>query len=108
MFTEIKKPDTPLLLEKPYREPDVYCPTKELVGAVAQVQKTTYKAVRKLDELYQHYSDGGSFQFEVATIKPRQAVVIGDLDQLADGDKVNKEKMSSFELFRRDHHDVEI
>jgi hypothetical protein len=108
LFTEIKRPDTPLLLKEPYRPPDVYCPTKELVGAVAQVQKTAYKAVRKLDELYRHHSDGGSFEFEVSTIKPRQAVVIGDLAQLAEGDNVNPQKMSSFELYRRDHHDVEI
>jgi Domain of unknown function (DUF4263) len=109
MFVEIKRPDTPLLLRDPYRPPDVFCPTKELVGSVAQVQKTTHKAIQQLhDELYRQYSDSGSFDFEVSTVKPRQAVVIGDLAQLTEDGNINREKMSSFELFRRDHQDVEI
>lgn len=109
IFTEIKRPDADLLEEKPYRPPDVYLPTPELVGAVSQVQKTAHKAVRDLEDLHRQRTSGGEFQFEVSTIKPRQAVVIGNLSEFEDsGGNLNDQRMSSFELFRRDHHEVEI
>ena len=108
MFTEIKRPGTDLLISDPYRPPDVYGPHKELSGAVAQVQKTTHKAIKKLEDLHRQHNAEGSFEFEVSTIRPRQVVVIGHLSQLADADHLNVERMTSFELYRRDHQDVEI
>lgn len=108
LFAEIKHPDTDLLAVKPYRVPDVFRASSELSGAVAQVQKTVHKAVRELEDLHRQHSAGGEFEFEVSTIKPRQVVVIGNLSQLATGDNVNVEKMTSFELYRRSQQDVEI
>jgi hypothetical protein len=58
--------------------------------------------------LYRAHDPDGAFQFEVSTIRPRQVVVVGDLHQLANGGAVNLEKMTSFELYRRDHQAVEI
>ena len=42
-FVEIKKPSTPLL-DSEYR-PGAWAPSKELVGAVAQVQTTVHEAI---------------------------------------------------------------
>lgn len=108
VFTEIKKPDTRLLRDEQYRAPDVYQPHGELSGAVSQVQKTTHKAIRKLEDLHRQHNAEGGFEFEVSTIKPRQVVVAGHLSQLADGDSPNVEKLTSFELYRRSQQDLEI
>ncbi|MGW7426115.1 Shedu anti-phage system protein SduA domain-containing protein [Streptomyces sp. NPDC054813] len=43
-FCEIKTHLTSLLASAPYRVPDLYQVSKGVVGAVAQVQKTAYKA----------------------------------------------------------------
>ena len=59
--------------------------------------------------MFQQYNPEGDLKFEVVTIRPRQVVVVGQLDQLCGEDgRVNPEKASSFELYRRDHQDVEI
>jgi hypothetical protein len=108
LFAEIKRHDTDLLMPEAYRKPDVYQVGKELSGAVSQVQKTAHKAVRKLEDLHRRSDPGGSFEFEVSTIRPRQVVVVGHLDQLADGGAINVEKMSSFELWRKAQLGVEV
>lgn len=108
LFVEIKNPATRLLRESAYRPPDVYNVSAELSGAVAQVRKTAHKAVKTISDLHRLSAPDGEFQFELSTIEPRQAVVIGDLRQLADGGAVNGEKLSSFELFRRSQAGVEI
>jgi hypothetical protein len=108
LFAEIKRHDTKLLKATPYREPDVYQVDQELSGAISQVQKTAHKAVKKLEDLHRQSDPNGVFGFEVSTIRPRQVVVVGNLAQLADGDDVNVEKMTSFELWRRDQMGVEV
>lgn len=111
VFCEIKRPDLPLLNPRQYREPDVWSPSAEVVGAVSQVQKTSEKAVRQIrDVLHKKYdADGTPTDVLVSTIRPRQVVVIGDLSQLeADTGELNHEKVSAFELYRRSTNDVEI
>jgi hypothetical protein len=108
LFAEIKHHDTDLLKRAPYRPPDVYQVSDELSGAVAQVQKTAHKAVRDLADLHRQHTPDGTFQFEVSTIKPKQAVVLGDLKQLTIAGTVNVEMLTSFELYRRSQQDVEI
>jgi hypothetical protein len=108
LFAEIKRHDTQLLMPKPYRDPDVYQVDKELTGAVSQVQKTAHKAVKKLEDLHRQSDPNGTYQFSVSTIRPRQAVVVGRLDQLADRGQLNVEKMSSFELWRKAQLGVEV
>ena len=108
LFAEIKKHDTPLLMAQQYRKPDVYQVSGELSGAVSQVQKTAYKALSHVGALHISRTPEGRFEFEISTIRPRQIVVIGNLAQLADGDNINIEKMTTFELYRRDHQEVEI
>ena len=108
LFTEIKRHDTDLLMTEPYRPPDVYQVSEELSGAVSQIQKTSHKAVKKLEDLHRQYNPRGEFQFEVSTIKPRQAIVIGNLKQLSTSGEINIERMTSFELYRRSHQGIEI
>ena len=81
---------------------------KHLSGAVSQVQKTAHKAVRDLHDLHRAKSPEGVYQFDISTIRPRQVVVIGSLKQLMDDGEINEERMSSFELYRRDQQEVEI
>ena len=107
LFAEIKKHDTPLLMTQQYRKPDVYQVSSQLSGAVSQVQKTAFKALSDLAALHISRTPEGKFQFEISTIRPRQVVVIGNLAELADGNNVNIEKMTTFELYRRDHQEVE-
>lgn len=110
LFCEIKRHDTLLLEPNQYRKPDVYVPSREIVGAVSQVQKTAEKAVRSIEGfLHQQYDpDGTPANFEVSTIKPRQVVVVGMTTEFEAGGRLNPEKVASFELYRRSVSDVEI
>ena len=110
LFTEIKRHDTPLLAGTPYREPDVYRPGNELVGGVAQLQKTVRKALREIrDQIKRHIlPDGTPTAVEYSTSKPRQVLLIGSLAQFVTDGQINGEKMESFELYRRSITDIEV
>jgi len=110
LFCEIKRHDTQLLASGAYRPPDVYRASDELVGAVAQVQKTADKALRGIDTyLRDHFEDDGTpTGLVVTTVRPRQAVVAGRSTEFAVGGSLNPEKLSSFEFYRRSILDTEI
>ncbi|MFC6155866.1 Shedu immune nuclease family protein [Kribbella jiaozuonensis] len=110
MFAEIKTPAAALLYNEAYRPPDVFRPSKELSGGVAQLQKTAEKAVRGIgDQLRRAYdSDGTPLGFEVSTVKPKQILIIGKLDEFVVNGDINPEKSMSFELYRRSMIDIEI
>ena len=100
-FVEIKAHTTKLVRDKPYR-PGAWSPTEELIGAVAQVQKTVElaeitirRALRIADDLDNPVSN------DAFLIRPRSVVVCGDLEQFKVAAGVNHEKFASFELFRR-------
>ena len=109
VFCEIKTHKTALLEKEPYRSA-VYPPTRELAGAVAQVQKTVAKALRTMNEnIHEFYDDDGTpTDIQVSSIRAKQIVVIGNLAELSVNGRSNPEKTSSFELFRNAFHDVEI
>ena len=77
-------------------------------GAVSQVQKTAHKAIKHLEDLHRSHDAAGAFQFEISTVRPRQVVIVGHLGQFTDQGHINLEKLTSFELYRRDHQSVEI
>ncbi|MER5871801.1 Shedu immune nuclease family protein [Streptomyces sp. NPDC002044] len=110
LLCEIKTHMTPLLASAPYRPPDVYQVSKEVVGAVAQVQKTAHKALRlvtgQLHRLYQ--DDGAPTDIEISTARPRQVLVIGTLSEFTERGAANPEKNTSFEQYRRSIQDVEV
>ncbi|MDX3549221.1 DUF4263 domain-containing protein, partial [Streptomyces europaeiscabiei] len=97
-------------LSAPYRAPDVYQVSKEVVGAVAQVQKTAYKAQQLVSgQLHRQFRDDGApTGIEVSTVRPRQVLVIGSLNEFTNGGAANPEKMTSFEQYRRSIQDVEV
>ncbi len=55
--------------------------SKELVGGVAQLQKTVRKAIRQLkDQVERHTEDDGTpTGLDFSTTRPRQVLVIGNL-----------------------------
>jgi antiviral defense system Shedu protein SduA len=111
VFCEIKRPDLPLLAPTQYRPPDVWMPSQVVTGAVSQVQKTSEKAVREIRDVIHKQSepDGTPTGIAVATIRPRQVVVVGDTTEFVqEGGELNHEKVSAFELYRRSINDVEI
>jgi hypothetical protein len=110
LFCEIKRHDTQLLLPTAYREPDVYAPSKELVGGTAQLQKTVRKALRLMvDQIERSFEpDGTPTGLDFSTTRPRQVLIIGNLDEFHTGAGVNAEKTESFELYRKSLNEVEI
>ncbi|WP_081635620.1 Shedu immune nuclease family protein [Nocardia sp. BMG111209] len=109
VFCEIKTHTTDLVEGEAYRS-GVYPASKELAGAVAQVQKTVAKALRLMNaNIHQFYDDDGTpTDIQVSSIRAKQVVVIGNLTELSAAGRINPEKTSSFELFRNAIHDVEI
>lgn len=110
LFCEIKRHDTELLKAKAYREPDVFAPSDELVGGVAQLQKTVRKTYRHfLEQVKAHTADDGSpTGLDFSTTKARQVLLVGNLGEFRTTAGVNGEKMESFELFRKGQSEVEI
>jgi Domain of unknown function (DUF4263) len=110
LFCEIKRHDTRLLNAELYRPPDVYRPSEELSGGTAQLQKTVRKAIRQFTtqvlELTQ--DDGSRMGIEFSTTRPRQVLLIGNLDQFRSEAGINGEMMESFELYRRSIIDLEV
>lgn len=107
-FVEIKTHETALLESTSYR-PGCWAPSRELVGAVAQVQGTVASASRNLyDQIRPVSKDGSPTGEEVFNYKPKAFIVIGSLHEFVTDFGVNKEKLRSFELYRGSLNDVEI
>jgi len=100
-FVEIKRHDTALLASSNYR-PDVWQPSKELTGAVAQVQATLHTALTVIgDELRPELDDGSPSGELLQAVQPRSFVIAGRLSELVTGNGLNKPKFRAFELYRR-------
>lgn len=107
-FIEIKTHKTTLLESTSYR-PGCWSPSRELVGAVAQVHGTVASASRNLyDQIKPVSVDGNPTGEEVFNYKPKAFVVIGNLQEFVTEHGINKEKLRSFELYRSSLKDVEI
>lgn len=107
-FVEIKIHTTKLLDTKPYRA-GCWAPSKELAGAVAQVQGTVASAVDSLstkislDDAY-----GNPTGEEIYNYQPKSFLVIGSLEEFSGEHGVNKDQLRSFELFRKNTINPEI
>ncbi|WP_246086071.1 Shedu immune nuclease family protein [Pseudonocardia hydrocarbonoxydans] len=110
LFCEIKRHDAELLAKNPYRKPSTFAPSYELVGGVAQVQKTTRKALRHIGTQMHSIigADGAPTGLSVSGSRPRQVVVIGKLQEFDTESGPNGEMMESFELFRTALADTEV
>lgn len=114
LFVEIKRPDTDLLARRPqagdldeYRS-GVFIPSRELAGAINQVQVATHRAVRVLKDLTRARDGDGYLAEDIGTIQPRQVVIVGRLDELTRNENVHPQHYRSFELYRRSIKDVEV
>lgn len=108
LFTEIKRHDIPLL--EPYDRPGVFVPSKDLRGAVAQVQKTIHKVNLKVSKAFENIidKDGNPTGESIAFVKPRGIVVAGRLTEFESEHGTNIEQFASFELYRQQLSGVEI
>ena len=106
-FAEIKTHKTKLL-NSAYR-PSVFPPTNELSGGIAQVQKTIQSSIENLvNKINPTDSDGNPTGEEIFLYRPKSFLLVGNLNEFITDFGVNKEKYSSFELYRRSIKDIEI
>ncbi|KMQ75913.1 Shedu immune nuclease family protein [Marinobacter subterrani] len=107
-FVEIKTHTTALLESKPYRS-GCWAPSKELAGAIAQVQGTVASAVENLSSrLTPSDSEGNPTGEEIYNYQPKSYLVIGSLSEFLSEQGVNKDKLRSFELLRKNTSNPEI
>ena len=108
-FVEIKTHETRLLDgSAPYRT-GCWAPSKELAGAVAQVQGTVAAAVKNLyGALILRDEVGDPTGEQVFNFKPRAFVVIGSLGEFVGENGSNHDKIRSFELYRNSIQGIEI
>lgn len=107
-FVEIKKHGTSLLESSAYR-PGCWAPSKELSGAVSQVQGTVAAAMHRLYGLIRPDSKvGDPTGEEVFNFKPRAFIVVGSLSEFMSEHGVNTDKLRSFELYRNSISGIDI
>jgi hypothetical protein len=100
-FAEIKTHKASLLDHSQYRT-EVWSPSRELVAAIAQVQKTVDRAEQTIGSRLDVTDSSGNPTGENAfLIRPRSIVVIGNLEEFRTDYGINEPKYRSFELFRR-------
>lgn len=100
-FGEIKTHRTALLEKEQYRT-EAWAPSREVVGAIAQVHRTVERAESTLrSKLELRDADGNPEGEPLFLLRPRSVVVVGNLAQFKTDHGINEPKYSSFELFRR-------
>lgn len=107
-FAEIKHHQSRLLGEE-YRSGS-WSPSKEVAGAVVQVQQTVHLARQELgDYIQDQAADGELLGTGTFLLQPRSYVIVGSLDQLTGGGGGPiPDKVRSFELFRRNLQQPEV
>jgi hypothetical protein len=100
-FVEIKRHDTPLVSADQYR-PGIWQPSRDLSGAVAQVQGTVTAALEgwRAQEAITD-ADGELTDETLFTTEPRSYVLCGRLTEFQGEHGVNERRFRSFELYRR-------
>jgi hypothetical protein len=107
-FIEIKTDTTSLLANTPYRA-GCWSPSKELAGAVAQVQGTVASAVESLsNKVIIEDNEGNPTGEEIFNYQPKSYLVIGSLKEFSTENGINKDKYRSFELYRKNTSNPEI
>ncbi|MBF6328474.1 DUF4263 domain-containing protein [Nocardia transvalensis] len=109
VFAEIKTHKANLL-SKEYRS-GCWPPSTDLSRGVAQAVSTVHLAVNKIDErLQSNASDGSEIPGDYTyLLRPRSYLVIGQLDEFLGKDGGHhRDKIRSFELYRRNQVDPEV
>ena len=104
---EFKTPDTKLMGKEP--RPDSWSISSQLSDAIAQIQKTSRKLVENLkSETQMKDSEGYSTDEFLYLNEPKSFIIIGSLTEFLKNEKINQEKYSSFEIFRKNINNPEI
>lgn len=107
-FVEIKTHLTKLLDSSSYRV-GCWAPSKDLSGAVAQVQGTVAAAMRTLYGMLRVPDDDGTpTGEEVFNFKPRAFIVVGSLNEFVHAHGVNNDQFRSFEIYRNSITGIDI
>lgn len=107
-FIEIKTHTTTLLDSSPYRS-GCWAPSKELAGAIAQVQGTVASAIENLsNNITTTDNNGNPTGEEIYNYQPKSYLVIGSLREFISDKGINKDKLRSFELLRKNTFNPEI
>lgn len=107
-LVEMKTHETPLLGKNATR-PGCWPASSQLVEAVSQVQGTVAAAIDTIRGSLNPYDERGyPTGEEVFNYAPKSYLVIGNLGEFAGEHGVNKEKLRSFELFRKNLCSPEI
>lgn len=107
-FVEIKTHLTELLESKTYRS-GCWAPSQELAGAIAQVQGTVSSAVENLSsKINPSDKEGNPTGEEIFNYQPKSYLVIGSMNEFISDNGVNKDKLRSFELLRKNTINPEI
>ncbi|MCK5345822.1 MAG: DUF4263 domain-containing protein [Candidatus Heimdallarchaeota archaeon] len=107
-FVEIKTHLTDLLDSKPYRS-GCWAPSKEMAGAISQVQGTVASAIENLSsKINPTDKEGNPTGEEIYNYQPKSYLVIGSMAEFVSENGVNKDKLRSFELLRKNTTNPEI
>lgn len=107
-FAEIKTHQTHLLDTVAYRS-GCWAPSKELSGAVAQVQGTVASAIKNLSEkITLTDKSGNPTGEEIYSFKPKSFIVIGSLKEFVTENGINRDRLRSFEIFRNSIIGIDI
>lgn len=100
-FVEIKTHATKLLDDNAYRV-GCFSPSKELAGAIAQVQGSVAAAVENLsNKIYITDGSGDPTGEEIYNYQPKSFLVIGSQSEFDTEHGINAEKLRSLELLRK-------
>lgn len=108
LFGEIKIHSTALMAD--YPRPSVFVPSKDLQGAIGQVQKTIHKVNLKLATNFKKIADkdGNPTGEELSFIRPKGIVIVGQLSEFETPKGLNEEQYASFELYRQALMGIEV
>lgn len=106
-YVEIKTAETRLVHSSEYR-PEVWRPSDELSGAIAQSQKTVQKAMESLRNKLELSETGGPASNVFFNYAPRAVVVCGSLSEFEAESGADMPRFSCFELLRRGLNSPEI
>ncbi|QWU13189.1 Type III restriction enzyme, res subunit [Paenibacillus sophorae] len=106
-FVEMKTHLTPLL-DSQYRN-ECWAISKELSGAIAQIQNYKYKTIKNISSKIEVKSKDGEPTGEIIyNYNPKAILLIGNLGEFTTPNGVNEDKLSSFEMFRKSIEGIEI
>ncbi len=109
-LVEVKTNKTELLkqVNKAYR-PDCWQLSDDFNGGIAQIPKTTQKTLENIGtKLNPRLKDGTPTGEEIYLYQPKSYLIVGSLSEFETEQGINKEKYSSFELFRQNIINPEI